>query len=153
MLSAQVEDYLEALPELLQVYPQHWEELALDREQPEARLDPDYDRYERLYASGELLLVTLRDRGELAGYFIGVISPGLHYKSCLTCLLDIFYVLPKFRGRHGGVRLFRAVKRELERRGVNRWFVGSKIHRDASRLFQVLGFKPVETYYSMWLGK
>lgn len=153
MLSANVEDYLEVLPELVAVYPQHWAELALDREQPEAALDPDYARYELIHSRGELLLVTLRDRGELAGYFIGIVGSGLHYRACLTCTLDIFYVLPKFRGRHGGVRLFRAVRRELQRRGVQRWMVGSKIHQDASRLFQALGFRPAETWHTMWLGK
>ena len=66
--------------------------------------------------------------------------------------MDIFYVHPSVRCRFGGPRLFRAVKVELKRRGVQRWFVGSKNHADASRLFEFLQFEKVETYYSMWLG-
>jgi N-acetylglutamate synthase-like GNAT family acetyltransferase len=50
------------------------------------------------------------------------------------------------------VRLFRAVEKELRRRGVQRWFAGSKVHADASALFERLDFKRVEVYYSKWIG-
>ena len=150
-LTAHVESLTERLEELKPLLPLHWEELALDKDK--VPLDPQYDVYLQRDAQGQVILVTLRQEGRLMGYFVGFIAPGLHYKTCLTCTLDIFYVHPDVRGRMGGVRLFKAVKAELQRRGVKRWFVGSKLHKDASRLFEALGFAPVETYYSMWIGE
>jgi len=150
MLTAQVESLTERLEELKPLFPLHWEELALNKDK--VPLDPQYEVYLDRDRRGEVLLVTLRELGELKGYFVGFIAPGLHYRSCLTCTMDIFFVHPDVRCRFGGPRLFKAVKAELKRRGVQRWFVGSKNHKDASRLFEALGFDPVETYYSMWLG-
>lgn len=151
MITAHVESFTERLEELKVLLPMHYEELALNKDQ--VPLDPQYDIYIKREAMGEVIFVTLREAGRLVGYFIGFIAPGLHYRTCLTCTMDIFYVHPDVRGRMGGVRLFRAVKAELKRRGVQRWFVGSKTHADASRLFEALGFQKVETYYSMMVGE
>ena len=67
--------------------------------------------------------------------------------------MDIFYVLPEHRGSGTGFQLFKFVEKQLKNRGVQRLFVGSKLHKDASWLFEKLGYMPVETYYSTWLGK
>lgn len=146
MIVACVESFVERLPELKPILPLHYEELALDK--ADCPLDPRYDVYERLEAAGELLFVTLRQRGALIGYFIGMVAPGMHYRTCLTCHMDIFYVHPDHRGNAGGQILFAEVERELRRRGVTRWFVGCKLHLDASWLFERLGFQRIEVYYS-----
>jgi GNAT superfamily N-acetyltransferase len=150
-LTAQVESVTERLEEVKPFLQLHWKELALNQDQ--VPLDPQYEMYLRRDALGEALLVTLRDQGKLAGYFVGFIAPGLHYRTCLTLTMDIFYVLPEFRARGGGTRLFRAVEQEARRRGVQRMFVGSKLHKDASALFERLRYTPVEMYYSKWLGE
>ena len=117
-------------------------------------LDPQYSVYLERDRLGELLMVVLRDEdGTIAGYFIGFIAPGLHYKTCLTCTMDIFYVCDEYRGGTAPLRLFRFVERELRARGVERWFCGSKCHQDASRLFEALKFERVEIYYSKYLGE
>jgi GNAT superfamily N-acetyltransferase len=151
MLTAHVENYTERFEELKSLYPAHWEELALNKKH--VALSPQYNVYLARDAAGEVLLVTLRSSGELAGYFIGFVGPALHYSTCLTLTMDIFYVRPEFRNGAAGLKLFRAVEAEARRRGVQRMFVGSKIHKDASRLFQRLGYEPVETFYSLWLGE
>jgi L-amino acid N-acyltransferase YncA len=149
MLTTHVESLTEHLQELKPLFPLHYEELALNKDK--VPLDPQYDIYLQRDALGQCLLVSMREEGRLVGYYVGFINPGLHYKTCLTCVTDIFYVHPEVRCRMGGPRLFKAVKEELKRRGVQRWFVGSKNHADASRLFEVLGFDKVETFYSMML--
>lgn len=146
MITAQVESFMAQLDELKPILPTHYEELALDKD--DCPLDPRYDVYERMEAAGELLFVTLRQRGALIGYFIGFVHPGLHYQTVLTCHMDIFYVHPEHRGNGGGQILFAEVERELKRRGVTRWFVGAKLHLDASWLFERLGFRRIEVYYS-----
>lgn len=150
MITAQVEPWHPTIEEIKPILPLHWEELALNKDR--VPLQPQWHVYDARNARGELLLVTLREDGRIIGYFIGFIAPGLHYETCLTCHLDIFYVHPEHRGKFGGIRLLRAVKNELKRRGVQRWFMGSKTHADASRLFEAMRFEKVETTYSLWLG-
>lgn len=125
----------------------HWEELALDKEA--VPLAPDWQRYRDLEATGALSAIAVRERGQLVGYSIMVLSTGLHYSSCPEARMDIFWLMPEVRGRWGGVRMFRAHERELRRRGVKRIYAGSKLHRDLSRLFRRLGYQPVE----IWLSK
>lgn len=151
MLTCHVESFEERLAELQALLPSHYDELALNKDK--VPLSPQYGVYIERERRGELLFVTMRESGELVGYFIGFIAPGLHYSTCLTCTMDIFYIRQDKRGTAlPGVRLFRAVEKELRRRGVNRWFVGSKVKADASALFEFLDFERVEIYYSKWLG-
>lgn len=152
MITAHIESFTERLEELKPLLPIHWEELALDKEK--VPLDPQFDIYIAREAIGQVLFVALRERGELIGYFIGFVAPGLHYRTCLTLTMDIFYVCPAHRGSKGGVVLFEAVKQEAKRRGVQRWFVGDKEHAKvhAEALFAHMGFEKVETTFSLWLG-
>jgi GNAT superfamily N-acetyltransferase len=151
MITAQVEQYADCLPELMACYDLHWEELALNKDK--VPLDPQYDVYAARDDAGQILFVTLRESGRLVGYFIGFIAPGLHYKTCLTLTMDIFWTHPDVRGGFSGVKLFRLVEKEAKRRGVHRMFYGSKLHKDSSRLFEFLKMEPVEIYYSKWIGE
>jgi GNAT superfamily N-acetyltransferase len=150
VITAQVESLSDHLDEMKPLFPAHWEELALNKDK--VPLDPQYDIYLARDARGEVMFVTLRQDGELVGYFVGFIAPGLHYKTCLTLTMDIFYTRQDLRGGTAGLRLFRAVEKEAARRGVQRLFYGSKLHKDASRLFAAMRCEPVETYYTKWIG-
>lgn len=150
MITCHVESFEKQIAELQVLLPLHYEELALN--QDKVPLSPLYSVYIERERGGGLVFVTLRDAGELVGYFIGFVAPGLHYSTCLTCTMDIFFVRADRRQGSAGVRLFRFVEAELRRRGVQRWFMGSKVHSDASALFKRIGAAPVETYYSKWLG-
>ena len=136
--------------DLLPLLPLHWAELALN--QDKVPLNPQYDIYDAREAAGQTLVVTLRELGVLVGYFIGFVAPGLHYRTCLTLTMDIFWTHPDIRKGFAAVRMFREVEREAKRRGVQRIFYGSKAHKDASKLFEFLRMDPVEVYYSKWIG-
>ena len=150
MLSAQPEPFAPFLEEVKPMLPLHYEELALHKSA--VPLSPQYHVYLERDAAGQVLCVTLRESGKLVGYFVGFVNPGLHYSTCLTLTPDIFFVHPDHRVGTGGLKLFRAVEREAKRRGVQRMFVGSKLHRDSSRLFEALKYEAVEVIYSKWLG-
>jgi L-amino acid N-acyltransferase YncA len=150
MITAQVENWSDCLPELKTLFPIHFKELALNQDKVE--LAPRYDVYSKMEKEGSLFVCTLRSFGVLIGYFVGIINPSLHYGNCLECSMDIFFVKPECRVGNCGMKLFKAVRHELKRRGVQRWHVGSKVHSDASALFRRLGMTQVETYYSEWLG-
>lgn len=154
LLTAQVERWADCVDDLAVLFPAHYEALALNKDK--VPLAPRWDAYAGMERQGILLLVTLRQAGALKGYFVGMVQPSLHYGNCLECSMDMFWTDPAIRGGRGlltpGLLLFRAVRRELKRRGVQRWHVGSKMHQDASRLFRALGMTPIETYYSQWIG-
>lgn len=150
MITYQVESFAKLLPELKPLLPLHYAELALN--QDKVPLSPQFGVYLAREMLGEVTVVTVRKFGALIGYFIGFVAPGLHYSTCLTCTMDIFYVHPDHRGGVG-VKLFKALEAELKRRGVKRLFVGTKLHKDVSRLFDHLGYTEVERYYSAWLGE
>ncbi len=150
MITFQLESFADRLEELKPILPIHWEELALNKDK--VPLDPQYEVYIERENRGELMFMTCREDGHLAGYFVGVIAPGLHYKTCLTLTMDVFYIHPDYRGAGAGWHLFKAVEKEAKRRRVQRMFVGSKMHKDASWLFEKLGYQEVERYYSTWLG-
>ena len=150
-MDIQLESFEERLEELQTLLPLHYKELALN--QDKVPLSPIYDIYIQRERLGQLIFMTMRQEGELVGYFIGFIAPGLHYSTCLTCTMDIFFIRPDVRGSGlPGLKLFRALEKELKQRGVDRWFVGSKVKADASALFERLDFEKVEVYYSKWIG-
>lgn len=150
MITAQVENFRPFLEEVKPLLQGHWDELALDKDK--VPLDPQYDEYLNYDAQGKILVVTLREAGKLVGYFIGLIAPGLHYKTCLTYKMDIFYVHPDARGQGGGVVMVNFLEQELKRRGVQRALMGAKCHKNAGWLFEKLGYDMIEIYYSKWLG-
>lgn len=145
-----MERFSDELETLKPILPIHYQELALD--QDKVPLDPQYGIYIERENKGELLFVVARQAGAMVGYFIGFVAPGLHYQTCLTLIMDIFYILPAARGSGAGYHLFKFVENEAKQRGVARMFVGSKLHKDASWLFEKLGYHEIERYYSHWLG-
>lgn len=149
MITFHVESFAKCLPEFKPLLPLHWQELALNQDQ--VPLDPQWEFYFDRERRGELLFVSIREKGSIIGYYIGFVAPALHYQSCLTCITDIFFVAPDKRGAMTSLKLFKFVEEELRRRGVKRWFVGSKAHADASAIFERLKFERVEVHYSKWM--
>lgn len=149
MITCSVESLVDVLPEMKTLFGGHWEELALDKQA--VPLDPQYEVYLERERLGQTLVIVMRENGVVIGYWVGFIAPGLHYRTCLTATMDIFYIKPEARGGSKALKMFRFVEKELVRRGVQRWFMGSKLHKDVGRLFAALGMKPIETYYSKLL--
>jgi hypothetical protein len=161
MITAHVERLVDNLEELKPFFDPHWHELALDRER--VPLDPQYEVYLERDRRGEVLCVVLRDAGAIVAYFVGFIAPGLHYRTCLTLQMDIFWLDPDYRDGDSlqaverdmiSMQLFDAVEHEGRRRGVQRAFYGSKLHKDAAVLF-VEGRQmiEVERYFTAWWGE
>ena len=148
-ISIQTESYPAVHKEICPLLEKHWEEIALDKEK--VPLDPDWGRYAAMDNLGQLSIVTVRNQGRLVGYSVMIIQSGLHYRTCIEARMDLFWLDPAERGHWVGIRLFRAVEQELKRRGVKRIYCGSKLHKDVSRLFLALGYKPIERWFSKML--
>lgn len=150
MITFAVESYSSVIGELRPLLDDHYGEIS-NHARHGFPLNPQDREYRAREANGSLLMMIGRDSGQIVAYMVCFIAPGLHYADCLTCSPDIFYVRPDKRNSTAGVRLFRAVEKELKRRGVTLWFVGSKIQHDATALFRRMGFAPCEVTYSKWL--
>ena len=150
MISIQEEAYPDFVAEAKPLFPAHWAELALDKDQ--VPLDPDYDEYMRRYLAGMCLIVTAREDGLLAGYSVNFVAPGLHYRTCLTLTTDIYWVRPDARGARCGLEMFDRLHYLAKARGVQRIFAGVKEHFSAGWMFERMGYRKVETYYTLWLG-
>lgn len=150
MLTAIPESFEQRLAELKPLLPLHYRELALN--QNKVPLDPNYDLYILRERAGEVMFIALREAGALVGYFIGFVAPGLHYRTCLTLTMDIMYVHPDKRKTGGGTVLMDAVKSEAERRGVQRAFVGEKVHAPIGGFLESQGFELCERTYTAWWG-
>lgn len=149
VITAQVESFRERVGELQALIPTHYDALSLHKGR--FPLQPQWPIYFNREAAGELLFMTLRKDGEMIGYWITFVAPGLHYATCLTSQMDIWFMHPAHIIGKAPLILINAVERELRRRGVNLWFAGSKDHKPCGPLFERLGFQKVETFYSKWL--
>ena len=155
MITAQIEELdAETLNEAKPLLPSHYDELS-EHKQARIPLDPQFDLYLARAAAGQVIYVTLRERGALIGYLVSFVAPGMHYQGCLTCTTDIFYVTPDLRGLHGGTLLFDAWKKECARRGVNLMQIGIKTRhaKYAGPLLEAAGFKATELMFWQFLDK
>jgi hypothetical protein len=152
MLTAHIEPLMSQIEELKQLFVAHYKELALN--QDKVPLQPQWNVYEQREQRGETIYVTLRDKGELIGYIVGFVAPGLHYETCLTCHMDILFVKPDRRdaSAKGVLLMLDRMEHELRRRGVQRWFMGTKLHKDIGAIFRRRKFEPVEMTYTKWIG-
>lgn len=137
------------LPELIPLLGTHYQALSLHKGRHELR--PQYHVYLDREDKGELLLVTVRRDGVIVGYWITFVAPGLHYETCLTGTMDIWFIHPEHIVGKVPVLLLKTVERELKRRGVNLWFAGSKDKNPCGPFLERNGFERVETYYAKWL--
>lgn len=150
MITFAIERFSEVYGELKPLLEEHYVEISTHVAHG-VPLDPMVELYRAREADGSLMMVIGREAGQIIAYFVCLIAPALHYRTCLTCSPDIFYVAPEKRTGLTGARLFRFVEKELKRRGVKRWAIGSKMSHDATSLFRFIGFEPVETTYEKWL--
>jgi hypothetical protein len=60
-------------------------------------IEPDTDQYRRMYESGMLTIVTLRDEGKLVGYLIAATYRSLHHRKMICAHVDTLYVDPEHR--------------------------------------------------------
>lgn len=150
MITFSVEPFSRVYGELLPLLHEHYGEISTHKDH-DVPLDPVVEVYRAREADGSLMMVIGREEGAIVAYLVAFVAPGLHYRSCLTCSPDIFFVREDKRTGMAGVRMLRFTEKELKRRGVKRWAMGSKVQHDASALFRYLDFEPVETTYEKWL--
>jgi hypothetical protein len=72
VLTTQVEAWSDVLPEMQEIWPEHYAELALNQDR--VPLSPRLDAYAAMERHGVLFVMTLRDAGRLVGYLIAAMA-------------------------------------------------------------------------------
>jgi hypothetical protein len=146
MVTYQVEKFEDIYLDIQQIFDDHWEEVALDKES--IKLNPDYDKYILLSKTGILHMVTAREYGKIIGYHISVIYPHIHYKDSLTCFTDIFFVVKEKRKGFTGIKLLKFMEESVKAKGVQKIYMGTKLHIDISLLLERLNYKQIEKIFT-----
>ena len=149
-ITFQVEAYLDIEPELRAIYPEHYEELAVNKQRK--KLNPDYARYRAMADSDLIHIPTARGlAGDLAGYWIFFVMPNLHYMDIRTAYNDILYLRKPYRKGHNGLRFTRFMLESLKAIGVDEVYCATKLHSDYGPIFEHFGFAPIERIYTKLL--
>ena|SRR5256885_14387557 len=151
-----VESLAQVLEESKPLLRAHWEEIADYKDK--IPFAPDYKRYEKIEASGGLLICTARHDKRLVGYSVYFVHRGLHYSKNITATNDIFYVHPDYRIKPTEKRTLVAValldfaEEKLKGRGVSVVSMHIKVWRDWSNLANHQGYKRVEYIHQKYIG-
>lgn len=150
MITYQVESFAECIDEIKPLLRRHYREIC---SHPDILVfNPDYETYEQLGSIDMLRIMTVRDEGYLAGYFITMIMPHLHYSDTIYGLNDILYIDHDYRGSTVGYRLFVNAMNDLKDNcGVTVLCVHMKIKHQFRRLLEKLEFKQTEENWEVIL--
>lgn len=141
-----VETLAIARAEMEALFPLHWAEVAVNRDV--IKLDPDWPSYYALERAGQFHLLVCRVDGKMAGYHICFVRPHLHYRESLSAITDIFFIHPDYRAGRIGVQLFKESEKVLRARGVQKIFLGCKVSKDLTPLFERLGYTKIEFVFA-----
>lgn len=149
-ITYQKEEFQDIKFEIQPLLYQHWEEVAMYKDKIE--LAPDWSRYDALANSGNLHIVTVRDDGELVGYFITMVVKGLHYKNTTYGVNDILLIKPEYRKSGVGRDLFKTAEALLKEEGVDVISIHMKTYIPFDSLCESLGYDYAERLYTKYIG-
>ena len=150
MLTFNVENWSDIVPEIKELFPLHYEEVAPDKDKIE--LDPDYEEYARLDDLGMLCTVTARHEGKLVGYSIAFIRTHIHYKKLLCAFVDIYFLKKEYRKGFNGFNLIERSDNFYKDRGVQKIFTSTKTILNIGVIFEKLGYNKAEHAYTKYIG-
>lgn len=135
--------------DILPLIEEHWKEIALNKDV--IKLNPDWDAYAAYDYIGALRVYTARQDGQLMGYFVVLVSKSLHYKDHTFANNDIIFLRKQAREGMTGVKLIKYAVSCLEKEGVSKILINTKIHQPFDVILERLGFNCIERIYSKCL--
>ena len=150
MIEYKEETFDQVIDEIKPLLEDHWEEIALHKDT--IKLNPDYGRYEQMFKSGSMRIVTARDDGKLVGYCIMMLYHHIHYKDQFMAMDDIFFIDKDYRKGLTGVKLFIKTEEIMKKYGVTKLSLNVKVHQDVGAIFERLGYKETERMFTKKIG-
>ena len=128
----------------------HWEEIAHFKDIP---LDPDWEMYRQIEATGALRIYTVREDARLVGYAVFFVRAHPHYKASVQATQDILYLDPPLRKQLVGARFIAWCDAELAADGVAVVYHHVKLAFDFGPLLKRLGYEAIETVWGRRLDE
>ena len=145
-----VETLDECLEEMKPILQLHYEEVAMY--QDKVPLSPDYEKYYALEGAGIFHIVTVRDEGELIGYFLSVVTPNIHYSSTVYAVNDILYLHKDYREAGVGQKMFSFAEKKLKELGASVIAIHMKTALPFDTLCKGMGYDYAERNYTKYIG-
>lgn len=108
--------FIEKLPSLLEMFQEHWEEIAKNKKL--MKLAPDIEKFKAIEQSGNLLSLFAMKNDKVIGYSVNIISQHLHYKELTTAYNDLLYLDRDYRKTSLGGELIAETERKCRERGA-----------------------------------
>lgn len=150
MIEYKVETLDTCLEEMKPLLHKHYLEVALYQDKIE--FNPDYDKYYTMEEMGMLHIVTVRDDGNLIGYFISMINENIHYSDHTYALNDVLYVDEDYRNSGVGQTMFDYAEAQLENLGVSVIIIHMKTEKPFDSLCENLDYDYAERIYTKYIG-
>lgn len=146
MLTCKQERLSDVLPEVEELWKEHWAETEGYRHM--LGYNPDKAGFLSYDRAGMFRLYTVRDGDRLVGQ-AGFVVFKSHHTQTMTASEDFFFLRPEARGRGVATQLLRFALQDLRDEGVEQVTASDKLDEDAGALFQKVGFKLVARQYSL----
>jgi GNAT superfamily N-acetyltransferase len=150
--SFQRESLRDVIDEVRPLLEQHWQEVA---HYPDIPLTPNWFLYEQAELFGILRIYTGRDDGQLIGYSVFMVHPGVHYMTSKEADEDLLFVAPDYRNGRFGLQLMQFAERELAVEEVQLVKRRTKVAErlNFGRLLERMGYEPIDVVYGKRLDK
>jgi len=146
MLKYQAERYDEMVAEFEPLLKLHYEEVESDKDV--CPLVIHHEMYQQSEDAGILQITTARHDGELVGYCFFLLVAPLHHATTPHAMLDLLFLLPKYRKGRNAVELFKSAEARAIAAGARKIVCGCKADHSIASLFKRLGYRADEIYYS-----
>ena len=145
----QVENMLDIVDELEQLFSRHHEEAVTDKHG--LKENPDWDQIQLLNSIGMVHCLTVRVNKKLVGYIVDIVTKSWHYKGLTISDTELLYVLPEYRKGTGIAKeLVRKSEDCLRKLGIKKRYCTVKLK--VAPFIEHLGYMPVEQRLSKWIG-
>lgn len=139
-----------AQPDCNKLIQLHWKEIA--NWKGEVPLEPRWEEIHALERDGRIVLLTLRENGELIGYSMFVLNIHLHYRSLTVATNDVLFVRPDKRKSRLGLRLIKESEKYVKEIGANKITWHMKPFKSFGDILEKLGYTHEELIYGKYLG-
>lgn len=146
MITYQKEKLFDIFDEISPLLEKHYEEIALYKDK--IKYKPDWEKYKSLEKAEVLKVATVRDEGELVGYYFCFVLPNPHYSDDLYSVNDIVLIKPEYRKGKIGKGLFEYVERWMKSLNVSVMTVHMKTFLPFDSLCEGLDWDYSERLYT-----
>jgi GNAT superfamily N-acetyltransferase len=137
-VTMQIEQFMDSKEEIMPLLELHYDELTLHKHI--AKLDVNWDYYQRLQNKGKLFYLAVRDEGRLIGYSLFSVGYSPHYKELKAATNDVLFLHKLYRRGGVGIKMIKRSETELKAIGVQKILWHAKQNNSLSDLLSALGY-------------